>query len=529
MTRSVFVLVVAVMAVTFSGCSSPRPARSSDVSGRGRRRPDPVAGVPRAPGGSAGRWPSPSTMPTRGASISIAVNRHPATDRRRRVGALVVNPGGPGVSGVDFAYDAIDGLLDPVLVQDFDIVGFDPRGVGASSPIECADGPTLDRLNHLDPDPRTPAEEAALIAGAKELAGDCEQRSGALLPFVATVDVARDLDALRVALGETKLTYLGFSYGTLLGATYASLFPTRVRALALDGALDPAVDEGTMSVEQAVAFEQSLNRFLQECATSSSCPFVADGAPTLRAAFDTLVARIAAAPLADEAGPAGRASGRAAGGRGGRGGRRAGGSGGAGGSAGTGVGPGEAFIAILGELYEPTDWPALAAELAAAQHGDGSLMRANFDAYVGRRPDGAYSNEEVANVAIDCVRPADADARRNWRPWLRRRGARLRTSVDRWCGPRPTAWTGRSLPSPRPAPCTRPARPRSSWWARPATPSPRSPGPGPWRPSSGRGCSSPGTATGTPATRAARCVRRAVDAYLTTLSLPSPAESDCAS
>jgi pimeloyl-ACP methyl ester carboxylesterase len=502
MARSVFVLVAAVMAVTFSGCSSPRSAGPSGGSAPGPIR---WKSCPGHAGWQCGTLAVPLDYAHPGPSISIAVNRHPATDRGRRVGALVVNPGGPGVSGVDFAYGALDGLLDPVLVQDFDIVGFDPRGVGASAPIECSDGPTLDRLNHLNPDPRTPAEQAALLAGAKELAGDCERRSGALLPFVATVDVARDMETLREALGETKLTYLGFSYGTLLGATYASLFPTRVRALALDGALDPAVDEGTMSLEQAVAFEQSLDSFLQECATSSACPFVADGAPTLRAAFDALVARIAAAPLA-------------AGGDAGRG----------GGTAGAGVGPGEAFIAILGELYEPTDWPALAAELAAAQHGDGSLMLADYDAYVGRLPDGTYSNEEVANVAIDCV-----DQPNPTLPQLEALAASARRQAPYFGGP--VVWAAADCldwpvpPVTRTGPLHAPGAPPIlvvGSTGDPVTPLP-------WARALatelGSGVLVTRHGDGHTGYPNSACVRRVVDAYLTTLALPTPAEADCAS
>jgi len=504
MTRCAFVLVVAVMAVVFSGCSSPGAASSSGVSG-------PIAPTPirwRACSGHAGWQCAMLAVPLDyahpGRSISIALNRHPATDPAHRIGALVLNPGGPGVSGVEFAYEAIGGLLDPVLVRDFDIVGFDPRGVGASTPIECVDGPTLDRFNHLDPDPHTPAEEAALIAGVKELAAGCERQSGALLPFVATVDVARDVDTLRAALGETKLTYLGFSYGTLLGATYASLFPTRIRALVLDGALDPAVDEATMSVVQAVAFEQGLNAFLAQCA-ASACPFHTDGAPTLRAAFDDLMARIAAHPLAD--GP---------------------GAGGGDTDAATTIGPGEALIAVLAELYEPADRPALAAELAAAQQGDGSLMRDNFDAYVGRLPDGTYANEEVANIAINCL-----DQQTPTVPQLEALAATARRQAPYFGGP--VVWSAADClfwpvpPVTRTGPLHAPGAPPilvvgSSGdpvtplaWARSLA---SELGSGVLVTRNGNGH------TGYPTSA---CVRRVVDAYLTTLAVPTPAEADCGS
>jgi len=503
MTRRALILVVAAMAVTFSGCSSPGPAPSA--GGSTPAVPDPIRwrGCPGHSGWQCGTLVVPLDYAHPGRSISIAVDRHPATSPGRRVGALVVNPGGPGVSGVDFAYAAVDGLLDPVLVQDFDVVGFDPRGVGASSPIECADGPTLDRINHLDPDPRTSAEEAALIAGARELAADCERHSGPLLPFVATIDVARDMDALRQALGDPKLTYLGFSYGTLLGATYARLFPSRVRALALDGALDPALDEGTVSIDQAVAFEHSLSDFLQQCA-QTACAFHADGAPTLRAAFDALMAHIAADPL-----PA------ALGGRGGP-------------SGATSIGPGEALIAILAELYEPADRPALAAELAAAQRGDGSLMRANFDAYVGRLPDGTYSNEELANVAINCV-----DQQTPTVSQLEALAATARRQAPYFGGP--LAWAA--------ADCL-------SWPVPPVTESGALHAPGappilvvgstgdPVTPLGWAASLATELGSGVLVTRhgdghtgypTSACVRRAVDAYLITLTVPGPSEADCAS
>ena len=266
-----------------------------------------------------------------GATITLALSRHPAADPAHRVGSLLLNPGGPGASGISFAYEAVSGLLDPVLVRDFDVIGFDPRGVGASTPVQCVDGPTLDRLNHLDPAPSTPAAVAALEAGAKELAAACEAHSGALLPHLSTVDAARDMDDIRAALGDPRLTYMGFSYGTLLGATYAHLFPTRVRALTLDGAIDPAIDAATMSVDQALAFETDLGDFLAWCAGSqSSCPFQAHGAPSLRAAFDGLVAAIRAHPLP--------------------------------GSGARTVGPGEAFLGIIGPLYDRQQWPDLASE-----------------------------------------------------------------------------------------------------------------------------------------------------------------------
>ena len=307
-----------------------------------------------------------------GPTIAVAVNRHRASKAAHRLGSLLVNPGGPGASGIGFAYAAVGNLLDPALTDAFDVVGFDPRGVGASSPVVCTDGPTLDRINHLDPRPTTPAKLAALVAAAKELGAECQANSGRLLPHLSTLDAARDLDQIRAALGDPRLTYLGFSYGTLLGATYASLFPTHIRALALDSAIDPAVDEATMSIDQARGFEGDLDAFLANCTSlGGACPFRRAGAPTLRAAFDALAAHIGAEPL-----PAG--SGRT-------------------------LGPGEVLLGIAAPLYDRASWPVLASGLAAAQAGNGQPLLAQYDNYAGRRPDGTYDNEEVANIAINCL------------------------------------------------------------------------------------------------------------------------------
>jgi len=307
-----------------------------------------------------------------GRSISIALNRHRAAPSAARVGSLLVNPGGPGASGIDFAYDAVASILDPRLVQAFDVIGFDPRGVGLSTPVQCVDGPTLDRLNNLPPAPTTPAEVSEVVAGAKEIAAGCEANSGYLLPHIATVDAARDIDDIRSALGDPKLTYLGFSYGTLLGATYASLYPTHIRALVLDSAIDPTLDDAAMSEAQAVGFEQNLNAFLADCtAKGSGCPFGLNGSPSLRSAFDALMARIGAHPI-----PAG-------------GGRT--------------LGAGEAVYGVALPLYEQASWPALAKGLADAEQGSGATLLSFNDAYTERRSNGTYANVLQANLAINCV------------------------------------------------------------------------------------------------------------------------------
>ena len=158
---------------------------------------------------------------------------------RQRIGSLLVNPGGPGGSGLDFVAGGID--LPATLLDRFDIVGFDPRGVGASTGLPCGDS-TVPAFRRVDSTPDTPEEQAALDAAAKAVADDCKTNAGDLLPHLGTDDVVRDMDTIRQALGEEQINYLGISYGTLLGLRYAALFPQRARAIALDGVVDPTQD-----------------------------------------------------------------------------------------------------------------------------------------------------------------------------------------------------------------------------------------------------------------------------------------------
>src|SRR5882672_4988712 len=169
-------------------------------------------------------------------SISLAVIRRPAGDPARRVGSLVFNPGGPGTSGLEFVRKAL-AFIPPELLARFDFVSFDPRGVGESTPVRCFASLAEQQafFGSVPPFPVGASEEQVFMDADRR----CLKRNARLLPHVSTANVARDMDLLRQALGESRLTYLGASYGTYLGTTYANLFPDRVRALALDGAVDP--------------------------------------------------------------------------------------------------------------------------------------------------------------------------------------------------------------------------------------------------------------------------------------------------
>ena len=307
-----------------------------------------------------------------GRQIDIALVRLPAADPANRLGSLVVNPGGPGGSGIEFLQGSGESLFSQDLRNRFDIVSFDPRGVGESTPVECLNGPDLDRLNALDPTPDTPVERDALVAGAQEFTQACIQNSSDLLPHMSTADAARDMDRLRAALGEEKLTYLGFSYGTFLGTVYAGLFPTRVRALVLDGAIDPAQTFEQRNQVQAQGFERALTAFLDDCKARTSCQFYNNGRPA--EAYDALMRDIDAKPLPTLAVADDRL-----------------------------VGPGEAFTGALYALYSRQSWPVLSQALALAQRGDGSLLLVLADAYNERQPDGTFKNVAAANNAVNCL------------------------------------------------------------------------------------------------------------------------------
>lgn len=211
-------------------------------------------------------------------AVDIAVMRYKAAAKgSTRIGSLLTNPGGPGGSGLDYLKGTFEST-DPEIHKAFDIVAFDPRGVGKSSQVKCLDDAERDRRDADDgPDPKDVAASTAFDEQrSKEFAAGCERYSGDLLPFVGTRNVARDMDVLRVVVGDDRLNYLGYSYGTYLGALYAEEFPNRTGRLVLDGAVDPAADPLDDSIAQQVGFEESFTRFAKDCATRAGCPLGSD-------------------------------------------------------------------------------------------------------------------------------------------------------------------------------------------------------------------------------------------------------------
>jgi pimeloyl-ACP methyl ester carboxylesterase len=306
-----------------------------------------------------------------GRTITLALAKRPSTGRGRRIGTLFLNPGGPGGSGVDQVRgDPPPGLA--ALNRRFDIVSFDPRGVGASRPaIDCVSDRRLDALLAAWPVPR-PDRLDAILATGDRLAAGCRARTpAALLDHVSTADVARDLDLLRRAVGDDRLSYLGSSYGTELGAVYATLFPGRARALALDGAVDPRLYAGDplgFSRSFGRGNEAALQRFFAFCAADQAgCGF---GGSDPRAAYDALVARLATAPV-----PGAPADPRV-------------------------VDDTVAGLGTLTAMFDPQLWSVLGHGLAGAAAGDGTILQGLADVSIGRAPDGTYANELEAGWVI---------------------------------------------------------------------------------------------------------------------------------
>src|SRR6266852_6909705 len=290
-----------------------------------------------------------------GDTIKIALIRKPATDTANRIGSLLTNPGGPGASGIDYLKSQASSLVK--LNTRFDLIGFDPRGTGQSSPIRCLNGPQEDAFNALDSVLDDPIEKAAAIQADEDFVAGCQEMSGKILPYVDTPSVARDMDRIRAALGDSKLTYLGFSYGTYIGEWYAHLFPTHVRALVLDGVLDPAMPANDFLLEQIKGLQGNLEAFVADCRSRSSCAYARSGDPEVK--LKAAMARVDATPLQV--------------------GNRQ-------------LTRGLALRGVLVTLYDQSSWRYLDQALTGLDTGDGRLLLALADFADGRNPDGTYSN-----------------------------------------------------------------------------------------------------------------------------------------
>jgi pimeloyl-ACP methyl ester carboxylesterase len=387
-------LVAAAMAVLLlGGCVQPASRWVSVRSGKVGPSASPTASATPGPPGSPANWspcpdvwkgildkgpanvtfdcatvkvPQDWAQPGNGKTFDIALVRGRTNPQRDRIGSLLINPGGPGGSGLDYAvYRSV--YLPAEITRRFDIIGFDPRGVGKSAPVKCFSDADLDQNFGADPDPVTDAQFGTATEVAKRLGSECGGKYGDSLRLFSTEQTARDMDAIRTAVGDKQLTYLGYSYGTLLGAVYAQLFPKNVRALVLDGAIDPTLSSEVSGEQQAAGFEHAFSNFADWCKnTAIGCAIAPDARQRVLDA------------LADS-----RANPVSAGGR-------------------TAT-PGWVFTAIVSSLYSQETWPALAQAIDQLGKGHPGGVFTLADAYAERDDNGHYSNLFDANSAINCA------------------------------------------------------------------------------------------------------------------------------
>ncbi|MFI7338864.1 alpha/beta hydrolase [Streptomyces sp. NPDC050085] len=309
--------------------------------------------------------------------IDLAVSRKKAAGPGKRLGSLLVNPGGPGGSAVGYL-QAYAGIGYPEKVRAaYDMVAVDPRGVARSAPVTCLDGKQMDAYTQTDVTPDDSGEQGQLSAAFKKFAHGCEtadKASERVLPHVSTVEAARDMDLVRAALGDEKLNYVGASYGTFLGATYAGLYPERVGRLVLDGAMDPSLDARELNRQQTAGFETAFTSFSKDCVNRADCPLgtgTPDQAGQRLKEFFTSLDR---APIGT-GDPDGRKLGEAL-----------------------------ATTGVIAAMYDEGAWPQLRDALATAmKRKDGSGLLALSDSYYERDPDGTYTNLMFANAAVNCL------------------------------------------------------------------------------------------------------------------------------
>ncbi len=304
-------------------------------------------------------------------TIELAVQRQVATGSDRQ-GSLLLNPGGPGQSGIDFLGYAVSDVIGADVQAAYDVVTFDPRGTGGSTAVRCGGDAAVDGYLTADVEIRDQADLDAARSAVAEVGQGCLDATGALLGHVDTVSAAKDMDLLRALVGDERLNYLGFSYGTFLGATYAELFPERVGRFVLDGALDPSSTNDELALEQAAGFEASLRAYVADCQAARGCPLtgsVDDGVAQIR----DLVDRARATPLTTGDGYT--------------------------------VNGTLAFYGIIVTLYDDSYWPYLTQALTEAiTQNTGATLFQLANLYLDRTPDGTYtSNAMMAFTAINCL------------------------------------------------------------------------------------------------------------------------------
>ena len=301
-------------------------------------------------------------------TFTLYVKLLPAANPTLRIGSMMVNPGGPGFGGSSLADDA-SYYFSSDIIDHFDIIAWDPRGTGKSTPaVDCVDD--YDQYFGIDSPPDSPEEKQALIDASQAFNDECMDNSGEILPYISTQASATDMNSIRQALGEDKISYFGFSYGSELGATWATMFPQTVRAAVFDGAVDPQATSAQEGMAQAGGFEGQLTTFLAACSKNSTCAFYNGG--KAEAAFDSLLLELDTKPLVVTKDR-------------------------------TPVTQGVAFTAVAQAMYSDSNWPQLEQALADAQQGDGAGLLKLYDDYYQRKDDGSYGNELEAFLAISCL------------------------------------------------------------------------------------------------------------------------------
>ncbi|MFE3858163.1 alpha/beta hydrolase [Streptomyces griseorubiginosus] len=308
--------------------------------------------------------------------IRLAVTRKKATGPGKRLGSLFVNPGGPGGSAVGYV-QAYAGIGYPAAVRArYDMVAIDPRGVARSEPVECLDGRDMDTYTQTDTTPDDARETTELVDAYKEFAEACGAHAPGLLRHVSTVETARDMDVVRAVLGDRKLNYVGASYGTFLGATYAGLFPGRTGRLVLDGAMDPSLPARRMNLDQTAGFETAFQSFAKDCVRQPDCPLGTKGTTTAEVGrnLKAFFTRLDAHPI-----PTGDADGRR-------------------------LGEALATTGVIAAMYDESSWAQLREALTSAiKEKDGAGLLVLSDSYYERDADGRYSNLMSANAAVNCL------------------------------------------------------------------------------------------------------------------------------
>ena len=285
---------------------------------------------------------------------------------------LLINPGGPGASGVAYVRDSFESLGTEKLRSDFQLIGFDPRGVGESAPVICSDLDLKDQVYYEESGFPLGSEQDLEVSKdlLERFAASC-QESGFDVSYFNTQQAARDMDVIRSALGVEKLNYLGFSYGTELGATYIALFPERVGRFVLDGAVDPTLSSGESTVSQVEGFDKAFRTYLADCLAQASCPFAGTVDDALKR-VDELLSDLQTTKLASQYDRE--------------------------------VGLTVALYGIFAALYSQASWTYLTQAFEEAFQGDGSTLLLLADFYNDKDPDGGYlSNINEANTAINCA------------------------------------------------------------------------------------------------------------------------------